>query len=249
MTVCPQPPSRPQRPQLSSPDAQTIQHLFNRIAPAYDRLNQLLSLGQHMVWKQMTVKWATPQPGDACLDVCCGSGDIARLLARHIQNQGLVIGLDFSPEQLAIARQRTDNRVQPLHITWLEGDALNMAFDNEQFDVVTMGYGLRNIVDIPQGLREIYRVLRAGGRAAILDMHRPYNDTIRSFQEWYLDAIVTPAADTLGLRQEYAYISSSLAKFPTGADQVRLAQQVGFSTATHYAIAGGMMGVLVITKA
>ncbi|MGJ3249606.1 MAG: bifunctional demethylmenaquinone methyltransferase/2-methoxy-6-polyprenyl-1,4-benzoquinol methylase UbiE [Elainellaceae cyanobacterium] len=246
--ICPQRPSHPQHPQSSPSDAQTIQHLFNRIAPTYDRLNQLLSLGQHMVWKQMAVKWANPKPGDVCLDVCCGSGDIARLLARRIQNQGRVIGLDFSPEQLAIARQSTSNQVQPLQITWIEGDALNIAFDDEQFDVVTMGYGLRNIVDIPQSLREIYRVLRTGGRAAILDMHRPYNDTIRSFQEWYLDAIVTPTADMFGLRQEYAYISSSLAKFPTGPDQIQLAQQAGFSTATHYAIAGGMMGVLVATK-
>ncbi len=229
-------------------DADRIQALFNRIAPDYDRLNQLLSLQQHHVWKQMAVKWAEPSYGSVCLDVCCGSGDVARMLARRVGKAGQVIGLDFAANQLAIARQQTQASLNAALIEWVEGDALQLPFSAEHFDVVTMGYGLRNVSDIPRSLREMHRVLKPNGRLAILDMHRPDNPWLQHFQQWYLRNIVVPIAKEFGLKQEYAYISSSLAQFPVGREQVQLARQAGFSTSTHYAIAGGMMGILVARK-
>jgi demethylmenaquinone methyltransferase/2-methoxy-6-polyprenyl-1,4-benzoquinol methylase len=223
----------------------SVRDLFDRIAPVYDQLNQWLSLGQHRIWKMMAVKWSGAKPADVCLDLCCGSGDLALLLAARVGQTGQVRGLDFSPEQLAIAQQRTQPH-QP--VTWIEGDALNLPFPDQTFDAITMGYGLRNVMDIPRCLAEIYRVLKPGARAAILDLHRPTNPLVRSFQQWYLDAIVVPIATSYGFNDEYAYLAPSLAQFPTGAEQVKLAQQVGFSTVTHYPIAGGTMGVLVVQK-
>lgn len=93
----------------------------------------------------------------------------------------------------------------------------------------------------------MYRVLKPGAKAAVLDFHRPTQQPLRTFQQWYLDSIVVPAAKQLGLTEEYAYIAPSLERFPTGPEQVSLAQKAGF-TATHYPIAIGMMGVLVMTK-
>ncbi|GAB4365342.1 MAG: bifunctional demethylmenaquinone methyltransferase/2-methoxy-6-polyprenyl-1,4-benzoquinol methylase UbiE [Elainellaceae cyanobacterium] len=232
----------------STPQSQEIQALFNRIAPAYDRLNDWLSLGQHRIWKQMAVQWSNPQPGDVCLDVCCGSGDLAQLLARQVGSTGQVYGLDFSTAQLAIARERANQTFTFLPITWIEGDALQLPFEANQFDAATMGYGLRNVVDILGSLKELHRVLKPGSKAAILDFHRPQNPQLRSFQQWYLDHLVVPMAEYLGLREEYAYIAPSLDRFPTGDQQVALAQQAGFTAVTHYPIASGMMGVLVATK-
>lgn len=230
------------------PQAQDIQSLFNRIAPAYDRLNDRLSLGQHRVWKQMAVAWSGAAVGKTCLDVCCGSGDLARRLARQVGPTGRVYGVDFSAALLEVARQQTADSIQPLSIQWVEGDALNLPFEANQFDAATMGYGLRNVLDIPRSLQELHRVLKPGAKVAILDFHRPSSSFVRSFQQWYLNTIVVPAAESLGLKQEYAYISPSLDRFPTGREQVDLAQQAGFAQVTHYPIAGGTMGVLVAQK-
>lgn len=225
-----------------------IQAIFNRIAPVYDLLNDGLSLMFHRVWKRMTVGWSGAKPGDRCLDVCCGSGDLARLLAWRAGATGEVVGLDFSTNQLAIAQQRTTQSTIPLNVTWVEGDALDLPFGDNEFDAATMGYGLRNVVDIPKALAELHRVLKPGASVAILDFHRPDQPQLQAFQQWYLEALVVPTAARLGMKNEYAYIFPSLERFPQGPEQVRLAKQAGFAYAEHHAIAGGMMGVLVATK-
>lgn len=230
------------------PQAQPIQSLFNRIAPAYDQLNDRLSLGQHRIWKQMAVKWSGAAPGNCCLDVCCGSGDLTRRLARQVGSGGLVYGVDFSAALLEVAQQQTEAQIQPLAVEWVEADALSLPFADHFFDAATMGYGLRNVLDIPRSLQELYRVLKPGAKVAILDFHRPGSAWVRTFQQWYLNLIVVPAAESLGLKQEYAYISPSLDRFPTGDEQVTLAQTAGFVQVTHYPIAAGMMGVLVAQK-
>lgn len=230
------------------PSSPEIQALFDRIAPAYDRLNDSLSLGLHRIWKLMAVKWSEAQAGDWGIDVCCGSGDLAQLLARQVGVRGQVIGVDFAREQLAVARQRAAARYPQLPLTWVAADALHLPFEDNTFDCGTMGYGLRNVTDIPRCLQELHRVLKPGAKAAILDFHRPSQPLMQAFQQWYLQAIVVPTAEGWGLTAEYAYINPSLERFPTGREQVTVAHRAGFGQAVHYAIAGGMMGVLVVTK-
>jgi demethylphylloquinol methyltransferase len=227
---------------------QEIRAIFDSIAPVYDQLNNWLSLGQHHIWKEMAVKWSAAKPRDTCLDLCCGSGDLALRLARRAGSTGQVYGVDFSPNLLATAKERCQRQYPQPVISWIEADVLNLPFDNNQFEAATMGYGLRNVTDIPRSLQELHRVLKPGAKAAILDFHRPSNQQIRAFQQWYLDGMVVPLAKHLGLKEEYAYISPSLDRFPTGREQVELAHQVGFASATHYPIANGMMGMLVLSK-
>jgi demethylphylloquinol methyltransferase len=226
-----------------------IQAIFNRIAPVYDRLNNDLSLGMHWVWKQMTVSWSAAKPGDNCLDLCCGSGDLTQLLAKQVKPNGTIIGADFAPAQLEQAAARIVSIYPPINcIDWVEADALNLPFADNYFDAATMGYGLRNVTDIPRCLAELHRVLKTDAKVAILDFHRPANNLVRRFQQWYLDEIVVPKASQLGMMNEYAYLNPSLDRFPTGAEQVKLGLAAGFSHAIHYPIASGMMGVLVLTK-
>lgn len=228
----------------ASDQTSQVEILFDRVAPVYDQLNQSLSFGMHRVWKRMAVLWSDAQSGHRCLDVCCGSGDLALLLADQVGTQGQVYGLDFSQEQLAIARRRP----QPNRIQWCQGDALDLPFADGYFDAVTMGYGLRNLKNISQGLRELCRVLKPQKKAAILDFHRPSNLLMEQFQRWYLRQVVVPAADRLGLRDEYAYLEPSIEEFPRGPEQVEVAIAAGFNNAVHYPIAGGMMGILVVTR-
>jgi demethylphylloquinol methyltransferase len=231
-----------------SPAASEIRAIFDRIAPVYDRLNDRLSLGQHRIWKLMAVKWSKAKLGSNALDVCCGSGDLALLLAKKVENTGQVTGLDFACEQLAIAKQRQMVQCPTVPMNWLEGDALALPFENNQFDCATMGYGLRNVTNIPLSLEELLRVLKPGGKAAILDFHRPDAGYMQLFQEWYLANIVVPTAEDMGLKEEYAYINPSVERFPLGSEQIELARTVGFSQAVHYPLMGGMMGILVLTK-
>ncbi|NET38388.1 MAG: bifunctional demethylmenaquinone methyltransferase/2-methoxy-6-polyprenyl-1,4-benzoquinol methylase UbiE [Cyanothece sp. SIO1E1] len=225
-----------------------IRDLFDRIAPVYDQFNTWLSLGQHRIWKQMAVSWSQPPIGSTCLDLCCGSGDLTQMLAEQVGPSGQVFGADFSAAQLAIARQRHPGMLHQANIIWLEADVLALPLEDQSFDAATMGYGLRNVTNILAALREIYRVLKPGATVSILDFHRPQNSPMLDFQQWYLEYAVVPLARQFGLTDEYAYISSSLAQFPVGAEQVDLARQAGFDAAIHYSIAGGMMGVLVATK-
>ncbi|KAK9934632.1 hypothetical protein M0R45_021769 [Rubus argutus] len=226
------------------------QALFNRIAPVYDNLNDLLSLGQHRIWKRMTVSWSGAKMGDSVLDLCCGSGDIAFLLSEKVESNGKVIGLDFSKEQLSVAssRQKLKSKACFMNIEWVEGDALDLPFSNGHFDAITMGYGLRNVVDKHTAMREILRVLKAGSRVSILDFNKSTNPVTSSFQELMIDNVVVPVASGFGLEEDYKYLKRSIKEFLTGEELEKLALDVGFSSARYYEIGGGLMGNLVATR-
>lgn len=226
------------------------QELFNRIAPAYDNLNDWLSFGQHRVWKRMAVTWSGAKPGDTVLDICCGSGDVAFLLAEKVGPTGKVTGLDFAKEQLLIASERQKAKTLACYrnLQWLQGDALNLPFAEETFDAVTVGYGLRNVADISRALCEIYRVVKKGSSVSVLDFNRPTNTFVYGIQDWLLDNVVVPIATQYGMQEEYAYLKKSIAQFPTGKEQEKLAKEAGFSLAVHYELAGGLMGTLVLRR-
>ncbi|KAF8055122.1 menG [Scenedesmus sp. PABB004] len=169
-------------------ESESRRELFNRISPVYDELNDRLSLGQHRVWKRMAVRWARPKPGGRALDVCCGSGDLAQLLAAAVGPSGAVTGLDFAPEMLQDAARREAAAAadapwrRAAAVEWVQGDALELPFSGAAFDAATMGYGLRNVSDIPRALAELARVLAPGGRAAVLDFNRSTSPLVDGLQ-------------------------------------------------------------------
>ncbi|KAL3501162.1 hypothetical protein ACH5RR_035611 [Cinchona calisaya] len=226
------------------------QRLFNRIAPVYDNLNDLLSLGQHRIWKRMAVSWSGAKEGDSVLDVCCGSGDLAFLLSEKVGPTGKVFGLDFSEEQLFIAssRQHLQSKLCYKNIKWIQGNALDLPFPESSFDAVTIGYGLRNVVDRQKALLELYRVLKPGSKVSVLDFNKSTNPFSTSIQEWMIDYIVVPVADSYGLANEYRYLKSSIKEFLTGEELEKLASEAGFSNAKHFEIGGGLMGNLVAVR-
>jgi len=226
-----------------------VRELFEDIAPRYDLLNDLLSLGLHRHWKRRAVAWLAPRPGQRLLDLCCGTGDLALVLAAKVRPGGQVLGIDAAAAPLERARQRSA-RQGWLPVTWRQGDALATGLAAGWADGAVMAYGLRNLADPAAGLGELRRVLRPGGRAAVLDFNRLAVETggsmaaMAAFQRAYLRRLVVPAARAFALGEHYAYLEASLERFPTGPAQEALAARAGFSRARHLPLAGGLMGLL-----
>lgn len=225
-------------------EGEARQKLFNTISPVYDELNDRFSFGLHRVWKRMAVKWSKARRGDRVLDSCCGSGDIARIAADVVGKEGQVVGLDFSQDMLEDARRRNrDSRID-----WVQGDALEYPYADGYFDAATMGYGLRNVSDIPRALRELHRVLKKGGCVAILDFNNSSNTVVDGVQGFFLDSLVVPAAEAEGVGDEYRYLRPSIKKYPHGDVLEKLAMSSGFTKARYYEIGFGLMGCLVCQK-
>ncbi len=186
--------------------AAKVNALFARIAHRYDLINDLQSFGLHRHWKNAMVRKSGAALGLRALDVCCGTGDIASRLAR---TGAEVTGLDFSPEMLAVGRQRFPK------VTFLQGDAMALPFPDQTFQIVTMGYGLRNLASWQQGLAELVRVTRPGGRILVLDFGKPDNRIWRSVYFTYLRLFVPVLGKIFcGQSGAYAYILESLNHYP-----------------------------------
>ena len=169
-------------------------------------------------------------------------------LARTVRPGGRVLGLDAASAPLEVARRRQS--LQPwLTVDWLQGDALQTGLASASADGVVMAYGLRNLADPAAGLEEIHRLLRPGGRAGVLDFNRlPADTPAAAFQRFYLRRLVVPAAEAVGLGEEYAYLEQSLKRFPDGAAQEELARAVGFQTVRHCQLVAGQMGLLLLQR-
>ena len=227
---------------FSPGDPAAVQRLFNQIAPRYDQLNDLLSLGLHRVWKRQAIAWIRPSPAQRLLDLCCGTGDLALVMAAGVRPGGEVLGLDAAAEPLAIAAAR--GLQQPwLPLRWQQGDAQATGLPAASADGAVMAYGLRNLADPAAGLAELRRLLRRGGRAAVLDFNRP-SGAVDGFQRFYLRRLVVPTAEWFDIPEHYAYLEASLQRFPTGPAQQAMARDAGFSQVRHRPLAGGLMGVL-----
>jgi demethylmenaquinone methyltransferase/2-methoxy-6-polyprenyl-1,4-benzoquinol methylase len=191
--------------------AAKVSELFARIARRYDLLNDLQSFGLHRSWKRRVLDLAKAAPGTRALDLCCGTGDIAFALARRGAE---TTGLDFSAEMLAVAAQR-HLKSQISNLNFLQGDAQEIPFPDGSFDIVTIGYGLRNLTSWERGLDEMHRVARPGARLIVLDFGRPSNALWRLVYFTHLQLSV-PLIGLLfcGSASAYAYILESLKHYP-----------------------------------
>lgn len=249
--------------------AKQVQVLFATIARRYDVLNDLQSLGLHRVWKRRLVRLARLGPGQQALDVCCGTGDVAFALA---QTGAAVVGLDFSPEMLAVAAQRLERRAArgdggqrsarcsdptltargcppntapvPGPVQFVQGDALKLPFPDGAFDAVTIAYGLRNLADLEAGVAELCRVLRPGGRLLALDFGKPSNPLWRTLYFAYLRLAVPVFGWWFaGSADAYAYIPESLRHYPGQEGVAGLLRRQGMANLAIVNLLGGAMGL------
>lgn len=184
--------------------AEGVQRMFDRIAPVYDAMNHVMTAGLDRRWRRITVEQAV-RAGDRVLDACCGTGDLA--IAALRDGAGEVVGIDFSERMLERARRK-----EPA-IEWVQGDVLALPFEDGSFDAVTVGFGIRNVEDLEAGLRELRRVLRPGGRIAILELTTPRGLLAPFYRVWF-DRVVPLLGRVLPGGAAYTYLPASVRRFP-----------------------------------
>lgn len=218
---------------------QAVRAMFAEIAPSYDRLNHLLSVNIDKLWRRFTVgklKDALARPGALALDLCCGTGDLTLELEKHAK----VIGCDFCHSMLVIGNEKFIAK-QVRRAALAEGDALRLPFADASFDVVTIAFGLRNLESVESGLAEILRVLRPGGRVAVLEFSRPVIPIFRQAFEFYFNHILPRIGSLVsGSDGAYRYLPASVRHFP---DQKRLAGmmgELGYANVRYHNLTGGI---------
>jgi demethylmenaquinone methyltransferase/2-methoxy-6-polyprenyl-1,4-benzoquinol methylase len=223
--------------------AAKVNDLFAAIARRYDLLNDLQSFGLHRRWKRRVVEFAAVKPGDRALDLCCGTGDLALALAKH---DAEVIGVDFSRAMLEIAeKRRQKNLGSPItNLKFIQGDAQQIPFPDRSFDIVTVGYGLRNLTNWEVGLTEMHRVAKPGARLVVLDFGKPPNAFWRAVYFAHLK-ISVPLLGWIfcGNAQAYAYILESLKRYPAQAGVSASMRALKLANVRVINLLGGAMAI------
>jgi demethylmenaquinone methyltransferase/2-methoxy-6-polyprenyl-1,4-benzoquinol methylase len=206
--------------------------MFDRIAPVYDVMNRVFTMGLDGRWRRLAAASAV-RPGDRVLDAACGTGDLA--LADR-KAGGEVTGLDFSERMLERARRKSDQ------IEWVQGDVLALPFDDAAFDAATIGFGIRNVDDLDAGLRELARVVRPGGRLAVLEITRP-RGVLRPFFRLWFDVLIPLAGKVLPGGAAYSYLPASVRRFPGPDDLADALRRAGFADVSYRLLAGGIVSL------
>lgn len=222
-----------------------VEQKFDEIAKKYDHFNDIITFGLHRYWKKFVVRQTGLRPGGHCLDLCCGTGDIAREVLRQYP-LCIVTGLDFSEEMLKIAESKNSKTSD---IQFLLGDAMNIPFPDANFDAVTIGYGLRNVQNLDDCLQEILRVLKPGGVMVCLDIGKVRFPVIAELNNFYFFRIVPLIGNWLMPGQEmFHYLPHSSLEYPNQELLKHLMLEAGFQEAEIHDFVFGASTVHVAYK-
>jgi demethylmenaquinone methyltransferase / 2-methoxy-6-polyprenyl-1,4-benzoquinol methylase len=216
--------------------AEGVRSMFDRIAPVYDVMNRVMTLGLDQRWRRLAVA-AAVRPGDRVLDACCGTGDLAVAAQRA---GAVVVGLDFSAPMLERARRKGPE------VEWVQGDLLDLPFAAAAFDAATVGFGVRNVADLGRGLDELRRVLRPGGTLAILEITQP-RGLLKPFYRLWFDVLIPLAGKILPGGKAYTYLPASVRRFPGPDALARQLAEQGFDDVSYRLLAGGIVALHVGT--
>lgn len=214
-----------------------VRTMFDRIAPVYDAMNRAMTLGLDRRWRQVAAR-AVVRPGDRVLDACCGTGDLA--LADRDAG-GEVVGVDFSERMLERAHRKDAD------LQWLHADVTSLPFADGAFDVVTVGFGVRNLPDLEAGLRELARVTRSGGRLGCLEITAP-RGLLRPFFRLWFDGLVPLVGKLLPGGAAYSYLPASVRRFPGPEDLAAAVRSAGWSEVEWRLFGGGIVALHVARK-
>lgn len=224
--------------------SEQVRTMFADIAPTYDRVNTVLSFGVHHRWRRVAVRLSGAQPGDAVLDCATGTGDLALAFARAVVPGGRVLGTDFCAEMMTPAPQKA--AAAGLPVTFEVADAMHLPYADNTFDVASISFGIRNVDDPVQALRDMARVVRPGGRVVVVEFGQP-SGIFGAAYRLYSQRIMPLLGGWLsGNREAYAYLPRTSAAFPAGEAFGALMDQSGaFSVRSLYPLTFGVTWIYV----
>jgi demethylmenaquinone methyltransferase/2-methoxy-6-polyprenyl-1,4-benzoquinol methylase len=224
-------------PTLTAADQAGVREMFDRISPRYDLMNRLMSLGLDGRWRRFAADCAGLEPGDAAVDVCCGTGDLALELLRRVRPGGRVVGADFAARMLAVAGRKSAD------VEWVEADALALPFADGEFAAAAIAFGMRNLPDHEAGFRELARVVRPGGRVICLELAEPPALLAPGSRLW-TDRIVPALGRLVADRGgAYTYLPASVHRFPHPLELAATMRRAGLDVVQYRRLPPGVVCV------
>lgn len=215
--------------------------MFGQVAQRYDLLNHLLSANTDVAWRRCTVEACLTGSERAILDLACGTGDLTLEIARRANPAAQIVGADFTGAMVRLAKEKGDR--EGAAVGWLEADGMKLPFRDGQFDLLTIGFGIRNMESLEGALREMRRVLRPGGRVAILEFTKPESALMRYLYVPYFQHVLPRIAATLSRKSAYLYLQASVMNFPNRRQLARTMQRCGFVRVRHCALSFGIAAI------
>ena len=224
-----------------------VQEMFNGIAPKYDLLNHLLSMGIDKSWRKKAMKVVGAGPKELVLDIACGTGDFSIEALKHGVKR--VIGADISENMLAVAREKAKKRGLADRLDFQYGDSENLSFETDTFDAVTVAFGVRNFAHLDLGLTEMCRVLNPGGKVVILEFSTPEHFPMKQLYNFYFKNILPFVGGLIsGDRKAYEYLPASVFAFPQGEEFLNIMRNAGFSNVSQRRLSFGIASLYIGKK-
>ena len=224
--------------------ARRVRAVFASVAGKYDLMNDLLSLGAHRLWKQFALSLTGLKPGQRALDVAGGTGDLALGMLPQVGKQGRVVLSDINPSMLELGRDRLLDRGFVGNIECLVADAERLPFDDNSFDCLTIGFGLRNVTDKAAALKSMYRVLRPGGQLLVLEFSTPVAPGLKPIYDAYsFNVLPLLGRCVAGDAASYRYLAESIRMHPDQETLLEMLRTAGFALARYHNLSGGIVAL------
>lgn len=221
-----------------------VAEVFRSVAPRYDLMNDLMSFGMHRLWKRFTLTEAHVLPGQHILDVASGTGDLAKAFAQKVGPTGKVIMTDINEAMLTVGRDRLIDAGIVGNLECLQADAENLPFADNQFDLVTIAFGLRNVTDKSKALRSMYRVLKPGGKLLVLEFSHPQTPLLNKLYDLYSFNIIPKMGEIVtNDRESYQYLVESIRMHPDQDTLKNMMCEAGFDDVTYFNLSGGIVAL------
>ncbi len=221
--------------------------VFESIAPKYDMMNDIISFRRHKAWRKFTMNKMSMSPGDTAIDLCCGTCDWTISMAEA--SGGQIVGLDFSENMLEFGRRKVNERGLHDRISLVQGNAMELPFEDNAFQYATIGFGLRNVPDLRQVLREMQRVVKPGGMVVCLELSKPTWQPFKGIYYFYFEKMMPQLGKLFAKRYEqYKWLPDSLAVFPGRDELAQIFTEIGLKKVQAYPLMGGIAALHIGVK-